>query len=205
MASLRGMGILGFLGHAPSNDEWTVLNPDLMEMLHCTYKGSYILQTLLNKLTRETLKGGVSIKHLGGKSDTAASSNAPLSSSSPSPYSSFDTQSQARSALGRGTTKKKARSAKGKAAKTRGVSSSPDGSAVQDLSPGEHACLLTTLKRATRYGLLFGLVPVMLDPKRPGSLRIPPVKSGRFVARMDAHGTIDVGWYVIFFAKNQVL
>jgi len=63
-----------------------------------------------------------------------------------------------------------------------------------DMSEREQTRLINALKEAIKYGCLFGLVPVMLDPNYPSSILVPQVKEGRFIARLDSDGSLEVGW-----------
>jgi len=192
------MGIMGLFGHSPSNDEWSVLNIDLMDILQCTYKGSYVMQMLFNKLVRETLKGGVTIRQM------ASAHNGPPPPPGGSSRLPTETTRDKLGGVGAPTFSRPIPAAKRKRANPSpsamggrrsggGSGTSIDKDRVR-LGAGDQARLLTTLKQAMRYGMLFGLVPAALDRQHPGSIWVPPVKSGRFVARMDTHGVIEVGW-----------
>ena len=50
------------------------------------------------------------------------------------------------------------------------------------------------MERGIRYACLYGLVPLMANQHKPGAIHVPPVNSGRFMARMIRHGHIEVGW-----------
>lgn len=165
------MGLFGSIfGHAPARDEWAVLNPELMDMLFCMYRSSLTLQTLVTKLTRETMRGGVAIRETTGTHTPAPppSSSGPSTPPPPSAPKS----------------------------KKKGGGGGKGGGTVRQLSPGDQARLGKSLKRAVLYGLLYGLVPAALDSQNPGVIRVPPPESGRFVGRMDAHGIKEFGWYV---------
>lgn len=150
-------GLFASFVRQSSLEEWAPLNPPLTETLFCTYKASYVLQSLIGKLQKETLRGGVAIKRMDGDADGIGSPKPPFVS------------------------KKK----KAKARTTEPYST---------LSPAAHARLVSALNRAILYGILYGLVPVMVDTDHPESLRVPPITAGCFVARMHPNGKVDVGW-----------
>ena len=60
----RGTGLLGPWLNQPLPGQWHALNIELMDTLYCTYKASYTLQTLVQKLQQETMRGGLDVRHV---------------------------------------------------------------------------------------------------------------------------------------------
>ena len=72
---MEGFGLLSMLGVMPTagikgfrHDTWMILNPALMRIILCAYRGSSVLQTVVRNLGDETLRGGVSFSE--GITDT---------------------------------------------------------------------------------------------------------------------------------------
>lgn len=160
--------------HQTNLEEYRNLNPALMETLFCTYKSSYVLQTLIGKLQKETLRGGVLVGQITASTKRHGTGNA-----------GFGDMQRIPVTKGKG---------KGKKGGIGSGKSDGDTRDKIDLSPGAHARLLKALKRAILYGFLFGLVPVMSDPEQRNSIQVPPITSGCFVGRMSPRGKVDVGW-----------
>ena len=142
---MEGLGLLRMLGVMPTagikgfrHDTWMVLNPALMHIILCAYRGSSVLQTVVRNLGDETLRGGISFS-ITTTTDKKHTTNS----------SSFGFKEQ-------------------------------------------H--VLVALRRTIVYSILFGLVPVMVDPEYPDTIRVPKADSGQFVARVDKKGKVEVGW-----------
>lgn len=179
-----------FLGKSSLAD-WNLLNPQLMDIIYCTYKSSYVLQTVIDKLRRETLRGGVSLRYVSGKAEPGGPVDCPPDGTN------SGLLGQMRTMINKGAhrrTKQTTKNGKnGKNGKNATATTETNTEEVQ-LTKSQHERTMRALNLAVLYGLLYGMVPVMVDPQYPDSIRVPPIGSGQFVGRMTTRGQIDVGW-----------
>ena len=92
---MEGLGLLSMLGVMPTagikgfrHDTWMILNPALMRIILCAYRGSSVLQTVVRNLGDETLRGGISF------TESTTTNRKRMHSSSSSSSSSFGFKEQ---------------------------------------------------------------------------------------------------------------